>query len=127
MTHEGASASPKVVSDSWGELEIEGVGPLRDAKLWPGGAREWDWNETGTQHDPGIQPADVDELLAHDPEVIVLSRGRELRLQTQPQTLAVLQDRNVEVVIEETSVAISTYNRLSSEGRRVAALVHSTC
>ena len=52
-------------------------------------AREWDWNETGTQHDPGIQPADVDELLAHDPEVIVLSRGRELRLQTQPQTLAV--------------------------------------
>ena len=127
MTHEGANPSPKVVSDSWGELEIEGIGPLRDAKLWPGGAREWDWNETGTQHEPGIQPADVDELLAYDPEVIVLSRGRERRLQTQPQTLAVLQDRNIEVVVEETSVAISTYNRLSSEGRRVAALVHSTC
>ena len=93
----------------------------------PAARREWDWNETGTQHEPGIQPADVDELLADDPEVIVLSRGRERRLQTQPQTLAVLQDRNIEVVVEETSVAISTYNRLSSEGRRVAALVHSTC
>ena len=102
---------------------------MRDAKLWPGGAREWDWNETGTQHEPGIQPADVDELLAHDPEVIVLSRGRERRLQTQPQTLAVLQDS------EHRSrgrgnvgcVDPSTYNRLLSEGRRVAALVHSTC
>ena len=122
----GATPSPKVVSDSWGELEIEGVGPLRDAKLWPGGAA----SGTGTRRARSTNPGSSRPTWTScslDPEVIVLSRGRERRLQTQPQTLAVLRERNIEVVVEETSVAITTYNRLSSEGRRVAALVHSTC
>ena len=33
-----------------GKIEVEGTGTLRDAKLFPGGAREWDWRETGTEH-----------------------------------------------------------------------------
>jgi len=36
------------------------------AKLFPGGLREWDWRETGTRHVPGIQHADVQELIEHD-------------------------------------------------------------
>ena len=63
--------SPLIVAHEWGGLDIEGLGRLRDAKLWPGGGREWDWDETGTRHVPGIQPADVDELLTHEPEVVV--------------------------------------------------------
>jgi hypothetical protein len=73
--------SPRVLANRWGHLDVEGIGELTDAKLWPGGGRAWDWTETGTHHHPGIQPADVNELLDRDPEVIVLSRGRELRLE----------------------------------------------
>ena len=40
--------SPRVVDHGWGYLEISGLGRLRDAKLWPGGGRAWDWGETGT-------------------------------------------------------------------------------
>ena len=119
--------SPLIVAHEWGGLDIEGLGRLRDAKLWPGGGREWDWDETGTRHVPGIQPADVDELLTHEPEVVVLSRGRELRLQAMPETMALLHDQSIEVVHDETSLAIDAYNRLASEGRLVAALLHSTC
>ena len=54
---------------------FEGSGSLKDAKLYPGGARAWDWRETGTRHDPGIQPTDVAELLDHGAEVVVLSTG----------------------------------------------------
>jgi hypothetical protein len=111
----------------WGHIEVEGIGELRDAKLWPGGGRAWDWNETGTRHRPGIQPADVAELLAHEPEVVVLSRGRQRRLQTCAETLTLLEERNVECVREETSAAIDEYNRLVTEGARVAALLHTTC
>jgi hypothetical protein len=121
------AVSPRVVSHEWGVIEIEGTGRLRDAKLWPGGGREWDWDETGTRHEPGIQPADLDELLSHDPEVVVLSRGRELRLQAMTETLTLLHDQNIEVLHDETSQAIDAYNRLAMEGRRVAALLHSTC
>lgn len=119
--------SPQIERHGWGNLEVEGLGKLKDAKLWPGGGRGWDWNETGTQHQPGIQPADVTELLEHDPEVVVLSRGRQLRLETCAETFALLESHQLEVVQEETGAAVDEYNRLAAEGRRVAALLHSTC
>jgi hypothetical protein len=119
--------SPKIGEHSWGEIEVEDLGTFRDVKLWPGGGREWDWTETGTQHDPGTQPADVDELLGANPEVVVLSNGRELRLQTCEETIQRLQEHGVTVVHEETSVAITEYNRLAQDSRRVAALIHTTC
>lgn len=123
----GERQSPRVLSDGWGQIEVEDLGTVRDAKLWPGGGRAWDWSETGTRHEPGIQPADLDDLLAHDPEVVVLSRGREQRLQTCPETFAALERQGIEVAWRETSVAIEVYNSFASDGIRVAALLHSTC
>ena len=119
--------SPRVGANGWGYIEAQGVGRLRDAKLWPGGGRAWDWNETGTRHQPGIQPADVRELLDHGAEVVVLSRGRECRLEVCAETMALLEEANVEVAHEETGAAIDAYNRLAADGRRVAALFHTTC
>jgi hypothetical protein len=69
------SASPRISEFAWGRVETADGGVFRDAKLWPGGGREWDWTETGTHHVPGIQPADVMELLDNGAETIVLSRG----------------------------------------------------
>ena len=67
--------SPQITHVSWGRLEVEGKAkPYKDAKLFPGGSREWNWRETGTVHVPGIQPADVQELLDHGAKVVVLSR-----------------------------------------------------
>ena len=71
---ERTALSPRITNLSWGSLDVEG-NSFRDAKLFPGGSREWDWNETGTRHVPGIQPSDVEELLEHGATVVVLSRG----------------------------------------------------
>jgi hypothetical protein len=119
--------SPLVGENGWGEIDVEGIGTLRDAKLWPGGGRAWDWNETGTRHSPGIQPADVRELLERDPDVVVLSKGRQLRLHTSDETLRLLSSQGVELVHEETGAAIEAYNRFATTGRRVAGLFHTTC
>jgi hypothetical protein len=120
-------ASPNVARISWGHMEIEGLGSGKDWKLWPGGGRMWDWNETGTRHDPGIQPADIKELLEHGSEVIVLSRGQELQLQTMPTTLDLLRDKGLTVHVEETRAAVKRYNDLADRGERVGGLFHSTC
>ncbi|MFD0592913.1 hypothetical protein ACFQZ4_10410 [Catellatospora coxensis] len=48
--------SPKVLSLAWGEIEIEGVGEVKDAVLYPGGGGEWDWRVTGTRHSPASSP-----------------------------------------------------------------------
>jgi hypothetical protein len=118
---------PIISGNRWGEIEVDQLGRFRDVKLWPGGGREWDWDETGTRREPGIQPADVIELLESDPEVVVLSKGRELRLQTRQETFELLGANGITVVQEETSVGIEEYNRLAQSGRRVAALIHTTC
>jgi hypothetical protein len=111
---------------AWGRMDVDGLGTGKDFKLYPGGGRPWDWNETGTRHVPGIQPADVQELLEKGSAVVVLSRGMELVLQTCPETLDLLRARGVEVHVEETRAAVQLYNRLS-ETQPVGGLFHSTC
>ena len=105
---------------------MEGIGLVKDVKLWPGGGREWDWSETGTRHVPGILPDDVQELVDRGAQVVVLSRGMELMLQTAPETLDLLQRLSVEVHVAETKEAVNLYNRLA-ESRPAGCLIHSTC
>jgi hypothetical protein len=107
-------------------MEVEGVGAGKDFKLFPGGGREWDWTETGTRHMPGIQPADVEELLDNGAEVVVLTRGMLRALRTCPETLRLLESRGVAVHVEETRKAVDLYNRLA-ESKAVGGLFHSTC
>ena len=78
--------SPRITHISWGHMEVEGLGSGKDFKLYPGGGREWDWRETSTEHVPGIQPSDVQELLEKGSKVVVLSRGMQLMLRTCPET-----------------------------------------
>lgn len=119
--------SPQVTHFSWGRLNIEGYEKsFKDAKLFPGGAREWDWNETGTRHVPGIQPTDVLELLEHGATVVVLSKGVLHRLRTCPETLQMLRERGIPAHVLPTEAAIKLYNELSHI-EPVGALIHSTC
>jgi hypothetical protein len=118
--------SPEILAVSWGRLEVEGLGVVKDLKVWPGGGREWDWSETGTGHSLGIQPADVEELLGAGAEVVVLSRGMEMRLEVPQSTLGWLEARGVTVHVAETTKAIELYNRLRGT-TAVGGLFHSTC
>lgn len=123
----GAGKSPRITNLSWGRMMINDVGSGKDFKLWPGGGREWDWRETGTQHEPGIQPADVEELLDRGCGTIVLSRGKLLMLHTCPETLDMLKSGGIVVHVAETSEAVRIYNELASRGEAVGGLFHSTC
>jgi hypothetical protein len=121
------SVSPKICHIAWGVMDVEHVGRGKDMKLWPGGGREWDWRETGTHHRPGIQAADVEELVEHGADVVVLSRGMLRRLRTTPETLEYLREHDVDVRVEETKAAVELYNRLANDGEAVGGLFHSTC
>ena len=124
---EQEAGSPKVTHLSWGRLEVEGEdGPFKDAKLFPGGVRTWDWRETGTDHEPGIQPADVEELLERGATAVVLSKGFQERLQVTPEALRMLKDQGVAAHVRQTEEAIQLYNELR-ETEKVGALIHSTC
>jgi hypothetical protein len=118
--------SPRILAVSWGSITVDGFGDFKDAKLWPGGARAWDWNETGTRHSPGTQPADVEELLDAGATVVVLSLGMEERLGVADVSLALLRERGVQVHTAETAAAVELYNTLADTAA-VGGLFHSTC
>jgi hypothetical protein len=118
--------SPQITRISWGRIEVEGGRTFKDAKLFPGGCRSWNWNETGTGHSPGIQPADVMELLDHGCSEVILSRGVLGRLMVQPATISLLEERQVKVHVLRTREAVQLYNKLCLS-QPVGALIHSTC
>ena len=118
--------APRISRLSWGHIEVEGHKPFKDAKVFPGGAREWDWRETGTRHVPGIQPADVQELIDNGAKAVVLSRGIWNRLEVCPETLNVLAKNGIDVEVLQTEAAVERFNVLR-ESMLVGGLFHSTC
>jgi len=119
--------SPRINHVSWGRLEVEAQAePYKDAKLFPSGSCEWDWRRTRTSHKPGIQIADVQELLDHGAKVVVLSRGMAECLQVPQETLAFLKERQITVHVLPTKEAAALYNKLA-QTEAVGGLFHTTC
>ncbi len=121
---------PLITRLSWGHMEVTFQGEVhrfRDGKIWPGGARAWNWQETGTHHQPGIQISDIEDILACGVEVLILGCGRLRALGVCPETEALLRQRGVVYHVEETSRAVERYNQLARQGIRVGGVFHTTC
>ena len=115
---------------SWGHIEVsigDKVLSFKDCKIWPGGARAWDWEETGTNHSAGIQPADIEEVLAHGVEVMILGRGVFGRLGVCAETEKLLKARGIVCYSEKTENAVALFNDFARQGKRVGGVFHATC
>ena len=115
---------------SWGKLQINLQGKeynFKDCKIWPEGASNWDWNITGTSHDTGVQPEDIKDILDQGIEVMVLSRGFDLKMKVSSATEALLQSLNIEYHIHDTEKAVERFNNLFQQGKRVGGIFHTTC
>ena len=119
--------SPAITTSSWGKIEVAGLGPGRDWKLWPGGGRSWDWTEHNTGHLRGVQPEEVLELIDKGCRSLILTTGRLRRLRIAAATVQLLENKGIHVEIAGTSKGIDLYNRLAAEGVAVGGLFHSTC
>ncbi len=124
---EAEGSSLRILSSGWGKTEVENLGRGKDFKLWPGGGRNWDWSEYGTEHRSGVPPAEVEELVAHGSRVVILTTGRLNRLKIQETTLEYLKEKGVEVVVVRTGNGIKRYNEYINKGFKVGGLFHSTC
>jgi hypothetical protein len=123
---EAKMRSPRIERISWGRIDVEGGKSYKDAKLYPGGSREWDWTETGTSHEAGVQSGDVEELLDRGAKTVVIGKGMNGRLRVNSATVQMLEERGIEVHTMPTEKAAKLYNELR-EQEDVAGLFHSTC
>lgn len=112
-----------IQSYRFGHIEIHGKAYRNDVKLI--GERvvpEW-WRSQGHL----VELKDVQDLLKADPEVCIFGTGAYGSMRVAESVKSALQDRGIEIVMEQTESACHTYNRLLETGRKVVAGLHLTC
>lgn len=129
LSNSALFAAPRITHIEWGKTQVTEtngtVNTYVDCKLSPAGSEKWDWKQTNMHHHPGVQVADVKELITAD--IIVISRGMELVLETMPETITYLKSLGKEYYVLQSEEAVKKYNELVDAGKKVAALIHSTC
>src|SRR3989344_1518623 len=66
-------------------------------------------------------------LIAGNPEVILIGDGFQGVLAVEPKVMEKLQKSGAEIIIAHSPAAIHKYNELVKQGKKVNALIHTTC
>lgn len=107
----------------FGHMKVDGRSFKDDIKIINGEIKPDWWRKTGHS----IEAADVEDVLAADPDVFVLGTGNSGNVRVPEEFRKKLEQRGIELIAEPTEQAAKTYEKLKSEGRNVAAGFHLTC
>ena len=115
-------ASPEIEDYRFGRIQVDGNIYRRDVIIKPDGVfQDW-WRAKGHQ----LALGDLAVALETEPEVLVIGQGSFSQMKVPTETIQHLQRAGMEVIVENTGAACSTYNRLR-EQRRVVAALHLSC
>lgn len=81
--------------------------------------------ELGTDHLIGNW--EVEKLLSNKPEIVIIGTGTAGALRVTSEVEERFKKARVELIILTTPSAIEEYNGLVKMGKKVNALIHSTC
>ena len=106
---------------SFGRLVVDGSEETRDVIVLPERVvRGW-WRKDGHV----LVLEDLDEVLDELPERLLVGTGAYGRMRPDPDTLATLRARGIEVEVLPTAEAVERYAQL--DPRKTAAALHLTC
>ena len=107
----------------FGRIVIDGKSYSSDVIIYPDRVdAEW-WREEGHR----LSPVDLWEVVQAKPEILVVGTGYSGLMDVPSETIDYLQRQGIGVVVQRTSDAWKTYNRLLQKGRKVIAALHLTC
>ncbi len=106
----------------FGEIVINGKQYSSDVVIFPDRVKDDWWRKTG--HELCLE--DIAEVIADNPEVLVVGTGASGLMKVLPEVEQVAQARGIKLIVEPTDQACNTYNRLCHSQRAVAAF-HITC
>ncbi len=79
----------------------------------------------GTSHKIGDW--ELEELLKQNPEIIIIGTGQDGAMEIDRELIEDFKKKNIEVIAEITPKAIEIYNEKKKQGKRINALIHTTC
>ena len=70
---------------------------------------------------------EIDSLFKENPEIILIGTGRDGMLEVNGNLLDKAQKDNIKVIVDITPKIIEIYNEKIKSGKKVNALIHTTC
>lgn len=107
----------------FGRIDIAGKTYTSDVIIAPDEVRDGWWRKEG--HSLHID--DLAEIVAAQPQVLVVGTGYYGRLHVPAKTREYLEARGIEVREARTGDAVQEFNRLQQDCARIVAALHLTC
>lgn len=108
---------------SFGRIVVDGQICNSDIKIVNGRlVKDW-WRRSGHS----VQIDDVQDILASDPQILVIGRGQPGYMRVSESLRRHLDKNYIQLIEEPTSEAVKTFNSYHSKGKKVAGGFHLSC
>ena len=104
-------------------MTVQGVKYHQDLKIIKGKVKRNWWRKQGHH----LDATDIVDILSAGPEVLVIGSGYAGSMQVPDSLQMQIEDQNIKVIVEKTSEAVKSFNRLCGQGKDVAGAFHLTC
>jgi len=112
----------KIEHYSFGRITIEGKTYTSDIIIYQGKVNASWWRKQGHN----LEIADLVDVLAAQPEVLVVGTGAMGLMKVPKETISHLQSKGIEVHVARTGEAVAIFNKLQKDKVAIAAF-HLTC
>jgi len=113
----------RIDSYDFGRIRVGGEDYHGDLIILPERVLAGWWREEGHR----LKLEDLRDVLEEDIEVLVIGTGYYGAMRVSEEVVEELRRREIELIVEPTTKAWRTYNKLVEERRKVAAALHLTC
>jgi len=74
-----------------------------------------------------LHAEDISEILEPPVDILVIGTGEYGNMRVTPEVIEAVSQRGIELISAPTKEAVSTFNNLRAQGKRVAGAFHLTC
>jgi hypothetical protein len=113
----------EITAYDFGRIEIAGKHYTSDVIIFPEQVKDHWWRIEGHS----LDIADLDEVIAAKPQLLVIGTGYYGRMAVPDETRALLESRGIRVLEARTGEAVEEFNRLQRQYARIIAALHLTC
>ena len=108
---------------AFGRITVDGAIYTSDVIIYADHVDASWWRQEGHR----LQPDDLTEAFAAEPEVLVVGQGSPGLMRVPEATREAVTERGIELVVCKTDEACERYNELAAQGSKVVAALHLTC
>lgn len=117
----------KIDKFSFGSIIIEGKKYSQDVVILADGTVRKRGRNFLIFGSHNIRKEELEELAQGEPESIIIGTGTSGRARLAPEVKNWAKEKNISLIVQPSHDAVAKLNELMEQGKKVAALIHTTC